>query len=331
MVAHTPQKIQGRAGQERVDKLAWRSAIARLEGAYSENTLRGYRSDFAAFEAWCGKKHRRCLPASSRTIASFIEDEIVAFAPATLARRLAAIRKVHCLLRLGNPLDDEEVSIALRRARRSKPRRQKQARGLTRNIRDKLISACPEDTLIGLRNRAIIAVGYDTLCRRSELIALRSEDLNPLSDGAMSILIRRSKSDQFGDGRYGYLSSKTTTYLKAWLDAASLNEGWLFRRVLGKSIGEHPLHPFTISKILRATAHAAGLKHDVVKAISAHSLRIGAAQDLMTEGAGLLRIMRAGGWKSANTISRYVEHAELELFGRSSASTLDWLAALKTR
>jgi integrase/recombinase XerD len=309
----------------------WRKAISRLEGAYSENTLRGYRSDFAAFEAWCGKKHRRCLPASPKTIASFIEDESAAFAPATLARRLAAIRKVHRLLRLGNPLEDEEVSIAMRRARRSKPRRQKQARGLTRNLRDKLISACPEDTLIGLRNRAIIAVGYDTLCRRSELIALRSEDLNTLSDGAMSVLIRRSKNDQFGDGRYGYLSSTTATYLRAWLDAASLQEGWLFRRVLRKSIGEHPLHPFTINKVLKATAHAAGLKDDVVKAISAHSLRVGAAQDLMTDGAGLLRIMRAGGWKSANTIGRYVEHAELKLFGRSAASTLDWLAALKTR
>jgi integrase/recombinase XerD len=238
---------------------------------------------------------------------------------------------VHRLLRLNNPLDDEEVAIAMRRARRSKPRRQKQARGLTRDLRDKLISACPEDTLIGLRNRAIIAVGYDTLCRRSELIALRSEDLNPLSDGAMSILIRRSKSDQFGDGRYGYLSRKTSTHLRVWLEAASLKEGWLFRRVLGNNIGEHPLHPCTINKILKATAHAAGLNDDDVKIISAHSLRVGAAQDLMTEGAGLLRIMRAGGWKSANTISRYVEHAELELFGRSSASTLDWLAALKTR
>ncbi len=194
MVAHTHPKFQG-SSPARLDKTGWREALDRLAGAYSESTLRGYRSDFAAFEAWCLSKRRRCLPASPKTIATFIADEITTCAPATLRRRLAGIRKVHRLLDLDNPLDNEEVSIAMRRALRSKPRRQKQARGLIRDLRDRLISACPEDALTGLRDRAIIAVGYDTLCRRS------IEDLSPLSDGAMSILIRRSKNDQFGDGR----------------------------------------------------------------------------------------------------------------------------------
>ena len=79
---------------------------------------------------------------------------------------LAGIRKVHRLMRLPNPAEDEEVLLAMRRALRTKPRRPKQAYGLTKKLRDKLIAACPND-LLGIRNRALIAVGYDTLCRRS--------------------------------------------------------------------------------------------------------------------------------------------------------------------
>jgi integrase/recombinase XerD len=93
--------------------------------------------------------------------------------PSTLRRRLAGIRKLHRLMRLPNPVEDEEVLLAMRRALRTKPRRQKQAYGLTKDLRDKLIAARPE-TLLDLRNRAIIAVGYDTLCRRSELSRLIS-------------------------------------------------------------------------------------------------------------------------------------------------------------
>ena len=82
-------------------------------------------------------------------------------------------------MRLSNPVEDEEVLLAMRRALRTKPRWPKQAYGLTKDLRDKLIAVCPR-TLIGIRNRAIIAVGYDTLCRRSELVGLRVEDLSEL-------------------------------------------------------------------------------------------------------------------------------------------------------
>src|ERR1019366_325468 len=168
--------------------------IDRLAGAYADSTLRAYRSDFAAFDEWCLGKAQEPLPASPETVAAFIAHDAVNSSPATLRRRLAGIRKVHRLLRLENPVDDEDVAIAMRCALRTKPRRQKQALGLTRVLRDQLIAACP-DTLRGKRDRALIAVGYDTLCRRSELVSLRREDLSPLENGAMSILVRRAKND----------------------------------------------------------------------------------------------------------------------------------------
>ncbi len=288
----------------------WQSAITRLAGAYSENTLRAYRADFELFEDWCHEMRLPPLPASPETVATFLAHDSIKSSPSTLRRRLAGIRKVHRLLRLENPVEDEEVLIAMRRALRNKPRRQKQAHGLTSELRDKLLAACP-DTLLGLRNRALICVGYDTLCRRSELVSLRIEDMAPLEGGAMSILVRRAKNDPFGDGRYGYLTAQTVKTLEKWLDAAPVKGGWLFRKISGQTIGANALHPYTVNRIIKGAASAAGLENEIVRNLSGHSMRVGAAQDLMLDGEGLLSIMRAGGWKSMNIVGRYVEHAEL--------------------
>jgi integrase len=255
------------------------------------------------------------LPASPETVAAFIAHDAAKSSPATLRRRLVGVRKVHRLLRLENPVDDEDVAIAMRRALRTKPRRQKQALGLTRALRDQLIAACP-DSLRGKRDRALIAVGYDTLCRRSELVSLRREDLSPLEIGAMSILVRRAKNDPFGDGRYGFLTSPTAQLLMDWLDAAEIKEGFLFRRITGHWIGPDALHPYSVNRILKEAAKRAGLAPNIVADLSGHSMRVGAAQDLMADGLGILPVMQAGGWKSMNVIGRYVEHAEIGLLAK---------------
>jgi len=202
----------------------------------------------------------------------------------------------------------------MRRALRTKPRRPKQAYGLTKKLRDKLIAACPND-LIGIRNRAIIAVGYDTLCRRSELVSLRVEDLSELDHGAMSILVRRAKNDPFGDGRFGYLTPKTVKLLKRWLKKGKISEGWLFRRIYGWRVGSDNLNPYTITRVIKELAATAGLDKSVVRQLSGHSMRVGAAQDMMTGGIGILPVMQAGGWKSMNIVGRYVQNASVEQNG----------------
>ena len=121
---------------------------------------------------------------------------------------------------------------------------------MTRVLRDQLIATC-SDTLQGKRDRALIAVGYDMQCRRSELVSLRREDLSPLENGAMSILVRRAKNDPFGDGRYGFLSPPTAQLLIDWLDAAEIKEGFLFRRIAGRWIGPDALHPYSVNRILK--------------------------------------------------------------------------------
>ena len=296
-------------------RINWQSAIDRLTGAYADSTLRAYRSDFAAFDQWCAATSHEALPADPETVAAFIAYDATKSSPATLRRRLAGIRKVHRLLRLGNPVDDEDVAIAMRRALRTKPRRQKQALGLTRTLRDQLIATCP-DTLQGKRDRALIAVGYDTLCRRAELVSLRRDDLSSLENGAMSILVRRAKNDPFGDGRYGFIAPPTARLLMDWLDAAKIEQGFLFRRITGPWIGPNALHPYSVNRILKETAKRAGLAPKVIADLSGHSMRVGAAHDLMADGLGILPIMQAGGWKSMNVIGRYVEHAEIGLLAK---------------
>jgi len=192
-----------------------------------------YRADFACFEAWCIGKKLPALPASVATVSAYLDACAPCVAPSTLRRRVAGIRKLHRLSGQIDPIQDEDVELALRRARRKKPARPGQALGLTSDLRDRLIAACTTD-LAGLRNRAMIAVGYDMLCRCSELVALRVEDLDPRPSGGANLLVRRGKADQDGNGRIAALSRRTVGLLKDWLAAADIEHGPMFRPVYGR-------------------------------------------------------------------------------------------------
>ncbi len=151
----------------------------------------------------------RCPPPGiQRDHTRFIAAVAPEWATATIKRCTTGISKVHCLSEVADPTGSEAVRLAVRRMARVKGSRQRQAFGITAEPRDKLISACP-GTLVGLRNSALISVGYDTLCRRSELVALRLEGRHDQPDGSGTILVRRSKADQLGEGQLAYLSPES--------------------------------------------------------------------------------------------------------------------------
>jgi site-specific recombinase XerD len=297
-----------------MSEVDWHREIDRLAGAYAETTLRGYRSDFAIFERWCLASGFQPIPSEPETVAEFIAADAATSATSTLKRRLCAIRKVHRLLRLPSPVDDEEVAIALRRAMRSKRRRPKQALGLSAELRDRVIAACPGDTLIGMRDRVIFAVGYDTLCRRTELVNLQLEDLARQPNGAGKILVRRAKNDPFGDGRWAYISPSAMAHLDLWLEASGVHDGLILRAVIRNAVQTRGVDPVAINRRLKAMAKAAQLDPASVSDLSGHSMRVGAAQDLMVAGRSLLQIMTAGGWTSANVVGRYVRDADLNVW-----------------
>lgn len=295
----------------------WRASLARMEGAYSSHTIRGYRADFSIFEAWCHQERRSALPAQPETVAAFVLAQSENAAPATVSRRRAAIAKIHLLLKLENPIRTEEVNLATRTMFRKKGRRQDQALGLTNSLKQKLILTCPAD-LRGLRNRALIAVGYDTLCRRTELVQLQIEDLTIGLDGSGTILVRKSKTDKLGDGRLAYVSAEALAHLQCWLSAATLNTGPIFRRVRGTCVTA-ALHSNSVAQMVKGLARDAGLDKTLVAKLSGHSMRVGAAQDMAAAGIDLGAIMHAGGWKSPDMVMRYIEHMEI---GKSGMARL---------
>jgi site-specific recombinase XerD len=292
----------------------WKEALRRLDGAYSNNTIRAYRADFNIFEAWCKKEARAALPATAQTIAAFVEAQSESASPATISRRRASISKIHKLLKLPSPVNDEEVNLATRRVYRQKGRRQKQALGLNAPLKQELVASCPLD-LEGLRDRALIMTGYDTLCRRSELVALRIEDIEIMPDGSGTILVRKAKADQLGLGRLAYLSVETIDTLSRWLEKTKLKSGPAFRAISYNRVSERPIKSEAVSNILKARAKAAEIPSNITKRLSGHSMRVGAAQDMAAAGIDLGAIMHAGGWKTPAMVMRYIEHMDVRKSG----------------
>jgi integrase/recombinase XerD len=290
-------------------QINWERKLTRLEGAYADSTLRAYRTDVETFVSWCEQRGRRPLPASPKLLASFVENEAKSCSVATIKRRLAAISKIHRLMKLTNPVENEDVKLALRRALRKKSARPRQALGLTRELRDQLIAAC-DDSLSGKRDRAILGVGYDTLARRSEIVSLCVEDITQTPRGA-KIIIRRAKNDQLGLGRVAHISPSALGYLEGWLKDAGIVSGPLFRSIKNGTVSGSSLHPHSIGVIIKRAAKTAGLSSTKIKQLSGHSMRVGAAQDMMTSGFDILPIMAAGGWKTTNVVSRYIENADI--------------------
>lgn len=296
------------ANLEAVKVPDWRAEFKRLEGAYAPSTLKSYVTDVSIFIEWCAATGRQPLPASVETVCAFLEDQAQSRFPASVWRRVYAIRKVHRLLRLPDPTWDEDINITLRRVRRMRLNRPRQARGLTREMLERCLATQPDNPW-GLRNRAMLSLGYDLLTRRSELVALRSDDLEARHDGTMRVIIRRSKADPFGMGRIAFTSRRSAELVSEWLAWRGPQIDPLFCGIYRGRPINRALGTTTVKKVIKTSVAAAGLLPHEVAAFSGHSLRVGAAQDLLCAGFNAAAIMRAGGWKSVNVLARYLEMA----------------------
>ena len=293
------------------NKPDWHEEFKRLEGAYSPNTLRSYFACFCSFEDWASERGYTPLPARPSLVAAYVQSMSPELSPATLRNRICAIRKVHALLRYEDPTSDELVNLAIRRARRSMTARPRQASGITTDILKRMIGVQP-DSVTGIRNAALLQVGYEILARRSELTALKLDDVAFSVEGTAKVIIRRGKADPYGSGRSGHLSSQTVSQLKKWLDCRNPNSNWLFQPVYKNVSIPRSISYTTVKRVILKSLEASRV--DDVGAYSSHSLRVGAAQELLRRGHSTSTIMRAGGWKSVNVLARYLEEAEVNLW-----------------
>ena len=292
--------------------------VSAARGAFSESTERALRSDLAIYAAWCAERGERALPARPETVAAFVDDRAETRAPATVCRYVTSLGIAHRALGLEGTIRDPLVRLALKRMHCRKGRRQEQAIGLTLPLRQRLLEAAG-DTLRDDRNRAMLAVAYDAMLRRSELVSLQVADMLEELSGDGTLLVRRSKTDREGRGEIAWVSADTVRLVRAWVARAGLSDGPLFRSVAkGDRVGER-LHPCQVPRILKAMARAAGLPESVVSGLSGHSARVGAAQDMVAAGIEMPAILQAGRWKSAAMVNRYGERL---LARRSGAAQL---------
>ena len=297
----------------------------RYEQSVAPATLRALRTDVRRWTTWCRAQSPRRLPLPARPedLAAFVDTHAERWTPATLRRCLASLARVHRVLALADPTKDEEVRVAMKGAARRRAEvgrgRQRQAAGLTAPVCEALLATLG-DRPIDRRDRALLLVARDLLARRSELAALRVEDLKPADDGGATVLIARSKTDQAGQGTYLYLGPVTWAAVQDWLavvrtttgapDGSALT-GPLFRAVHVTGRVGGAMHPTNIHDRLKALARRAAprLRRLGVdpERLSGHSARVGMAQDLVAAGFDLAAIMQAGRWKSSAMVARYTE------------------------
>jgi integrase len=290
----------------------------RAQHVYPPNTQKAWRSDWKVFLAFCEPSGLSPLPASSETIAAFVSySREAGRKPATVRRYLSTIVVAHRVAKLVNPIQDEAVSLELRRLDQQVSIRQRQAKALGWEQIKRFLDTAGE-SLPATRERALICVAYDTMARRSELIALEVDDIEVLPDGTGRALIRRSKTDQAGEGNTAYLSRTTLRYLNEWLKAAEISEGAVFRRVIGRGTAKDlpsgrgriggRLSVDGVAQAFKRVAAWIGMPAEEVAQVSGHSIRVGATQDLLALNIDLASVMQAGRWKTNRMPMRYGEH-----------------------
>ena len=285
------------------------SAFKRLEGAYAPNTIRSYYADVSHFVDWCGAKRVPAFPLDDKVLVEFIGAHQFTLKYATVRRKLAALRRINSLIGCPDVAHSQEFHLALRRMRRGQSAERRQARGINEDLLLRMIAAQPR-TLTGTRNRALLSLGYDFLARRSELTALEVGDIKFSVGGGLRAVIRRSKGDQFGRGRLVYGSRRSAKHLRAWLKCLPGGGGLIFRAVCGGKVLDRPLCGRSVSDIVKLSVVKARGARPRECEVSGHSLRVGAAQDLLIRGHDISAIMRAGGWDSVRVVSNYLRLAE---------------------
>ena len=293
-----------------------RRVVDAAEESHSAITRRNYLAAWRRFSEWADREGLGAMPASPETVATYLAERAAnGLSPASLRMDRAAIRHHHSEAGHANPADNEGVRRVMRgltRRAAHEGRTPRQAAALTAKALEAIRATAhlrrtgPGGRTEGAHtarrrgrvDMALISVMRDAMLRRGEAAALTWADVEFRSDGSARVTVRRSKSDQDGNGATLYVGRDAATELRA-ITARTLPPA-------PPSSACIPARPCRSGSPRRA--RAAGL----VGRFSGHSPRIGMARDLVASGAGVAAVQVAGRWASPQMPSYY---ARAELAG----------------
>ena len=292
--------------------------LLNLQTSKSKNTIRAYKSDFKDFGLFCVQNGFKSLPSDPKIISLYLTHlSTKELKMSTLKRRIVSIGVIHKLK--GHYLDTKHPAIIenIMGIKRRKGSIQKGKKPILINNLKMIIKVIDEqkkDEIKKLRDKSIILIGFSGGFRRNEIVSLDFDDLNFVSEG-LKISIRRSKTDQFGEGSIKALPYfNNSNYcpvvtLKKWIDISKINSGPLFRRFSkGLKLSEHRLTDQTVALLIKEYLSLAGIDS---KNYSGHSLRSGFATATADSGADERSIMAMTGHKSTEMVRRYIKDANL--------------------
>ena len=279
-------------------------------------TLRAYAADLANFKGWCEAHGFEPMPANPETVGAYLSAAGLGYALPTLRRRVAAIARAHRIAK--HPLDTRHPAIretlrGIARAHGQPPRR---SAALTTDEIRRLVEVCGDD-LAGLRDRALLLIGFAGALRRSELVGLDVAHVRTTPAG-LRLMLPRSKTDAAGEGaeigitRGSQAETCPVRAFRAWLRAAEISDGPVFRRVTQwGTVGKKRLHPDAVRTILARRAGAAGIKGTLLEPVTPHGMRAGFVTTAYRNGVPDEEIMGHTRHRSLTTMRSYVRRAKL--------------------
>ena len=292
--------------------------LLNLQNSKANNTVRAYKSDFNDFGIFCAQNGFKSLPSDPKIVSLYLTHLSTKDAKmSTLKRRLVSIGVIHKLK--GHYLDTKHPSIIenIMGIKRRKGSFQKAKKPILINSLKLIINAIDQQNkqeIKKFRDRSIILIGFSGGFRRNEIVSLNYDDLDFVPEG-LKINIKRSKTDQFGEGfikALPYFDSSQycpVISLKNWLDISKITSGPVFRRFLkGSKLSENRLTDQTVAILIKEYLNLAGINS---KNYSGHSLRSGFATSAAESGVEERNIMAMTGHKSTEMVRRYIKEANL--------------------
>lgn len=280
-------------------------------------TARNYAADWRMFASWCVRCGRSALPASDDTVWLYVTFMLVernnkSF---TATRHVSSILYHHRVANLPVP-DIDKVRSLLADVRRARRERYEGKRALTPRDLGRILKSCDVGTNVGLRDRAMLVLGFATSMRRSELVGLDLSDITFEENKGLVVLLRRSKTDQAGRGRLIAVwpgsnpATDPVVILRSWIDRRGNWAGPLFTNCggFGDRIRRGRLDGEVVNKALKRCLVRIGL--DPLQ-YGAHSLRAGAVTAAAQQGRSDQEIMALSGHKSAVMMTQYVRRARV--------------------